>query len=110
MGGPDEPNPHGPKIGEGPVMRCVRDFGRLRRKEKSDRRRGASTTRKLDLKKMVKVERFGRLQGDLNLMQPVQRAKNRSSMIKFRSRNNRASKNILDTLKTRKLRFRKIHT
>jgi hypothetical protein len=40
-------------------------------------------------------------------LQPLQRAKNRSNMIKFRSRNNRASKSILDTLKTSKLRFRK---
>jgi hypothetical protein len=46
------------------TKRAICDLRRrvIRRKEKSDSRRGASTTRRLDLKKMVKVEWFGRLQ------------------------------------------------
>jgi hypothetical protein len=46
------------------AKRAVCDLRRrvIRREEKSDSRRGASTTRRLDLKKMVKIERFGRLQ------------------------------------------------
>jgi hypothetical protein len=46
------------------AKRAVCDLRRrvIRRKEKSDSRRGTSTTRRLDLKKIMKVERFGRLQ------------------------------------------------
>jgi hypothetical protein len=114
------------------------------REEKSNSRRGASTARRLDLKKTMKVQRFGRLQSfksdtrDLEFdaftdLQPVQFESEECNMIralvmvllcygaleivgfiiiimiKFRSRNNRTSKSILDTLKTRKLRFRKIN-
>jgi hypothetical protein len=42
-------------------------------------------------------------------IQPVQSAKNRRNMVKFRSRNNRTSKSILDTLTTRMLRYWKIY-
>jgi hypothetical protein len=46
------------------AKRAVCDLRRrvTSREEKSDSRRGASTSRRLDLKKMMKVEKFGRLQ------------------------------------------------
>jgi hypothetical protein len=44
-----------------------------------------------------------------DLQHAVQRVKNRSNMIKFRSRNNRASMSIFGTLKTRRLSFWKIN-